>query len=345
MIVNEEFGSDNHSGIHPEILKAIESVNKGYAVAYGDDKYTDHAVKKFKEHFGNGVDVFFVYNGTAANILGLKTVTNSFNSIICAETAHLNVHECCGPEKFIGCKLVTIPTSDGKLTADMIKPYLVGFGDCHMAQPKVISITQPTELGTVYTPKEIKELSDFAHKNNMLLHVDGARLCNAAASLNVKMKEITYDAGVDILSFGGTKNGMMLGEAVVFFNKKQSKNFEFIRKQGMQLASKMRFISIQFETFLSNDLWLKNARHANKMAQLLKKEIKNISQIKITQKVQGNAVFAILPKKYITSLQKKYFFHVFNEEKSEVRWMCSFDTSKEDIMDFVETIKQIISKK
>jgi len=271
MIVNEEFGSDNHSGIHPEILKAIESVNKGYAVAYGDDKYTDRAVKKFKEHFGKGVDVFFVYNGTAANILGLKTVTNSFNSIICAETAHLNVHECCGPEKFIGCKLVTIPTSDGKLTADMIKPYLVGFGDYHMAQPKVISITQPTELGTVYTPKEIKELSDFAHKNNMLLHVDGARLCNAAASLNVKMKEITYDAGVDILSFGGTKNGMMLGEAVVFFNKKQSKNFEFIRKQGMQLASKMRFISIQFETFLSNDLWLKNARHANKMAQLLKK--------------------------------------------------------------------------
>ena len=342
MIVNEEFGSDNHSGIHPEILKAIESVNNGYAVAYGDDEFTGRAIKKFKEHFGNNIDVFFVYNGTAANILGLKTVTNSFNSIICAETAHLNVHECCGPEKFIGCKLVTIPTDDGKLTVDLIKPFLVGFGDCHMAQPKVVSITQPTELGTVYTPKEIKKLSDFAHKNNMLLHVDGARLCNAAASLNVKMKEITCAAGVDILSFGGTKNGMMLGEAVVFFNKKLSKNFEFIRKQGMQLASKMRFISVQFETFLSDDLWLENARHANKMAQLLKKEIKNIPQIKITQKVQGNAVFAILPKKYVISLQKKYFFHVFDEENSEVRWMCSFDTSKEDIMDFVDVIKQTI---
>ena len=217
---NKGFASDNHSGVHPDILRAIESVNIGHVIAYGDDEYTKSAIKKFKEHFGNNIDVYFVYNGTAANILGLKNITNSFNSIICAETAHLNVHECCGPEKFTGCKLITIPTSDGKLTIDKIKPHLVGFGDPHRAQPKVISITQPTELGTVYTPEEIKELSDFAHKNGLLVHIDGARLCNAAASLNVGMKNITGDVGVDILSFGGTKNGMMLGESVIFFNKK-----------------------------------------------------------------------------------------------------------------------------
>ena len=342
---NKGFASDNHSGVHPDILKAIVSANVDYTIAYGDDEYTERAVKKFKEHFGDNIDVYFVYNGTAANILGLKTVTHSFNSIICAETAHLNVHECCGPEKFTGCKLITILASNGKLTVDQIEPYVVGFGDPHVAQPKVISITQPTELGTIYTPKEIKELSDFAHKNGMLIHMDGARLYNAAASLNVGMKEITGDAGVDILSFGGTKNGMMFGEAVIFFNKKVSKDFVYIRKQGMQLASKMRFISAQFEAFLSNDLWLKNARYANKMTQLLHKELKDVPQIKITQKVEANAIFAIIPKKYIIPLQKEYFFHVFNERTSEVRWMCSFDTTKEDIMNFTEIIRKTLAEK
>ncbi|UCD14583.1 MAG: low specificity L-threonine aldolase [Thermoplasmatales archaeon] len=339
---NKGFASDNHSGVHPDILKAIESANIGHATAYGDDEYTERAIKKFKEHFGNNVDAYFVYNGTAANILGLKNITDSFNSIICAETAHLNVHECCGPEKFTGCKLITIPTIDGKLTIDKIRPHIVGLGDPHRAQPKVISITQPTELGTVYTPKEIKELTDFSHKNGMLVHMDGARLCNAVVSLDVGMKDITGDVGVDILSFGGTKNGMMLGESVVFFNKKLSKNFVFIRKQGMQLASKMRFISAQFEAFLSNDLWLKNARHANRMARLLYKEVKDIPQIKIKQKVETNAVFATIPKKYIVPLQREYFFHVFNEQTSEVRWMCSFDTNKEDIMKFSEIISRTI---
>ncbi len=342
---NKGFASDNHSGVHPDILKAIISANVDYTIAYGDDEYTERAIKKFKEHFGGSIDVYFVYNGTAANILGLKTVTHSFNSIICAETAHLNVHECCGPEKFTGCKLITILANNGKLTVDQIEPYVVGFGDPHVAQPKVISITQPTELGTIYTPKEIKELSDFAHKNGMLIHMDGARLCNAAASLNLRMKEITKEAGVDILSFGGTKNGMMLGEAVVFFNKKLSKDFVYIRKQGMQLASKMRFISAQFEVFLSNDLWLQNAKHANKMTQLLYKELKDVPQIKITQKVEANAIFAIIPKKHIVPLQKKYFFHVFNERTSEVRWMCSIDTTKEDIMNFTEIIRNTIAEK
>jgi len=343
MTVNDEVGSDNHSGVHPDILKAIETVNVGYSVAYGDDKCTNRAIKKFKEHFGKEIDVFFVGNGTAANILGIKAITNSFNSIFCAETAHLNVHECCGPEKFTGCKLTVVPTSDGKLTVDLLKPYIFGFGDPHMAQPKVISITQSTEYGTVYNPNEIKDLSDFAHSKKMLLHMDGARLCNAAANLNVDLAAITRNVGVDVLSFGGTKNGMMFGDAVVFFDKNLSKNFEFIRKQGMHLTSKMRFISAQFEALLSNDLWHKNAKHANNMAQFLCNELKDVPQVKITQKVQVNAVFASLPKKFITELQKKYAFHVFNEQTSEVRWMCSFNTSKKDVMSFVKAIKAVVS--
>ncbi len=340
MNINYEFGSDNHSGVHPDIIKAIESVNVGYSVAYGDDEFTNRAINKFKEHFGKEIDVYFVGNGTAANILGLKSITDSFNSIFCAETAHMNVHECCGPEKFTGCKLTVIPTSDGKLTVDLLKPYIIGFGDPHMAQPKVISITQATECGTVYTTEEIKDISDFAHKNNMLLHMDGARLCNAAVSLNVDLATITRDAGVDVLSFGGTKNGMMFGDAVVFFDKGLSKNFEFIRKQGMHLTSKMRFISVQFQELLSNDLWLNNAKHANDMAQILFNEVKDIPGVKITQKVQVNAVFVSLPKNIITNIQKKYGFHVFNEQNSEVRWMCSFNTTKKDIIDFVEAIKE-----
>lgn len=342
MIVNTQFGSDNHSGVHKDILKAIIDANNSYTIAYGEDYYTNRAIKKFQQHFGNNVEVYFVYNGTAANILGLKTLTNSFNSIICAETAHLNVHECGGPEKFTGCKLITVSTKNGKLTKDLIKPHIIGLGDPHRAQPKVISITQPTELGTVYKKKELEELIDFAHSNNMLVHVDGARICNAAAYLKLKLKEITTDVGVDLLSFGGTKNGMMFGEAVIFFNKILSKNFEYIRKQGMQLASKMRFISVQFETFLSNNLWLENAEHSNKMAALLYEKIKNIKKIKITQEVQSNAIFAMIPKKSIASLQKKYFFHVFDELKSEVRWMCSFNTKLKDVEDFSSVIEEII---
>ena len=339
MSINFEFGSDNHSGVHPDIMKAIESVNSGYAIAYGDDEYTKRAINKFKEHFGRDIDVYFVGNGTAANILGIKSITNSFNSIFCAETAHLNVHECCGPEKFTGCKLTVIPTPDGKLTPNLLKPYIVGMGDPHMAQPKVVSITQATEYGTVYTKEEIKALSNFSHKNKMLLHMDGARICNAAASLNVSLAEITKDAGVDVLSFGGTKNGMMFGDAVVFFDKSLSKNFEFIRKQGMHLTSKMRFISAQFEALLSNDLWLKNAKHANEMAQVLYKEIKDIPGLKITQKVQANEIFASLPMEIIKKLRSKYGFHIFNEQNSEVRWVCSYNTTKKDVMDFAKAIK------
>ena len=343
MSLNVEFGSDNHSGVHPDIIKALIDVNKGYSIAYGEDEHTESAVKKFKNLFGQDLDVFFVYNGTAANILGLKTVTNSYNSIICADNAHLNVHECCGPEKFTGCKLVTIPTRNGKLNPELILPYLLGTGDVHMAQPKVISLTQSTELGTTYTIDELKKLCRFAHNNNLLVHVDGARICNAAVFLKRDLKEITKDVSVDILSFGGTKNGMMYGEAVIFFEKNLSNDFEFYRKQGMQLASKMRFISAQFNAFFENNLWKKNAEHANEMAQYLKNKINKISKVKIVQKVEANMVFTSIPKKYLQQLRKKFFFHVTDENASIARLMCSFNTKKESIDEFVNNLKKILS--
>ena len=338
------FGSDNHSGVHPEILRALHAVNDGYVVAYGLDPYTRYAVEQVKEIFGKKTDVFFVYNGTAANILGLKSVADSFHSIICAENAHLTVHECCGPENFIGCKLVNIPTDDGKLTVDLIEPYLIGVGDQHMAQPHVISLTQATDMGTVYRPKEIQKLSDYAHNRNMLLHMDGARLCNGAAFLDVGLNEISGKVGVDVLSFGGTKNGMMYGEAVVFFKKDLAKNFDFIRKQGMQLTSKMRYISAQFSAFLTDSLWLQNAVHANAMARLLAKHLKNIPGVQITQKVEANMVYATIPNRCITKLQKQYYFHRFNERTCIVRLMCSFTTQPEEVVSFAEAIRKTIQE-
>ena len=332
----KSYASDNNSGVHPDIMQAIINANANHAKAYGDDHYTEKAINKFKELFGNNIEVFFVFGGTAANVLGLKAITESFHAVICAETAHINTDECAAPEKFLGGKLLSIPTQNGKITTDQISYYIHGIGEQHHAQPKVVSITQATEMGTVYTPQEIKMIANYAHKNNLLLHVDGARIANAVASLNVDIKAITTDVGVDVLSFGGTKNGMMFGEAIIFFNKSLANNFKFIRKQGMQLASKMRFIAAQFEALLSNDLWLKNARHANEMAKLLAEKVKRIPTIKINQEVQANAIFATLPPKYIAKLLEKYFFYIWNERTSEVKWMTSFDTGKEDIEEFVE---------
>ena len=345
MSVFAGFGSDNHSGVHPDILNALGNINNGYVVAYGNDEYTKKAIKQLKEMFGKQTEVFFVYNGTAANILGLRNVTDSYHSILCAESAHLTVHECCGPENYIGCKLVTIPSKDGKITVDQIEPYIMGVGDPHMAQPHVISLTQATERGTVYREKEIQKLADFAHDHGMLLHIDGARLCNAAAFLQVGLNDMCGKVGVDVLSFGGTKNGMMYGEAVVFFDKNLAKNFEFIRKQGMQLTSKMRYISAQFSAFLSNNLWLRNAVHANEMAQLLAKHLRSIPGIQITQKVEANMVYAIIPNRCITQLQKHYYFHRFNERTCEVRLMCSFTTQRKDVLLFAETIQKAIHNK
>lgn len=343
MKVKRGFASDNNSGIHPQILRALQKVNRGHVVAYGDDPYTEKAIRELKSHFGEHINAYFVFNGTGANVVGLKAVTESFHSIICSEQAHLHEDECGAPEKYTGCKLLAIPTSDGKLTAEKIKPHLYGFGFEHHSQPRVISITQATELGTVYTPEEIRKLSDFAHRHGLLLHMDGARLANAAASLNCPLREITGDAGVDVLSFGGTKDGMMLGESVIFFNRELSRHFKYIRKQGMQLGSKMRFLSAQFLAWFENDLWLKNARHANEMAQYLAEKVRRVPQIQITQKVQANGVFAIVPKKYIPRLQKEFFFYVWDENTSEVRWMTSFDTTKQDVDQFVRLIRKVVT--
>jgi threonine aldolase len=339
----KSFASDNNAGTHPDIVKAIISCNSGHAVGYGDDIFTETAVDKFKNHFGENIDVYFVYGGTGANVLGLTAITDPYNSIICADTAHINVDECGAPEKFTGCKIQTIPSKNGKIAPSQIKPLLHGFGFPHHAQPKVISITQPTELGTVYTLDEINAIAELAHNYDLLLHMDGARISNAAAYLETGLRNITIDAGVDVLSFGGTKNGMMFGEAVVFFDRTLSTNFKYIRKQGMQLHSKMRFISAQFDAFLTNDLWLKNAQRANALAQKLAMEIKQIPGVTITQQVQTNALFVVLPGEVIDTIQKEYFFYVWDENKHEVRWMTSYDTDESDILQFVKTLKKYVT--
>ena len=342
MKVSRGFASDNNSGIHPAVLRAIHRVNEGHVLAYGDDPYTKGAIEKFKEHFGKNIDVYFAFSGTGTNVLALQAITEPHNAIICSATSHMNVDECGAPEKTTGCKLLAIPSQNGKITVEQIKKQVHGIGDQHHVQAKVISITQATEFGTVYTLEEIRNIADYAHKNQMLLHMDGARLSNAAASLNTSFKEITSDVGVDILSFGGTKNGLLCAEAVIFFDKTLANNFKFIRKQGTQLPSKMRFIAAQFEALLSNDLWLKNATHANKMASKLAKGVEVIPSIQITQKVESNAVFATVPSQYIPTLQKEYPFYVWDEDKSEVRWMTSFDTTTSDIENFLRFIKATV---
>ncbi len=339
------FASDNNSGVHPSVLEAMTSVNEGHVVAYGDDPYTAAAIEKIRKEFGEEVEVFFVFTGTAANVLGLKAATENWNSVICADTAHIHCDECGAPEFFTGCKLLTVSTPDGKLTTELIKKHLHGFDFEHHAQPKVVSVTQATELGTVYTPSELKKICDFVHSYGMLVHMDGARICNAAAALGVPFREITADAGVDILSFGGTKNGLMYGEAIIFFDTPLSQNFKYVRKQGMQLASKMRFIGAQFDAMLTGRLWYRNADHANRMARLLANEVSAIPGIKITREVQINGVFAIVPPEIIPGLQKEYFFYVWNPETSEVRWMTSWDTTEDDIMGFVKLLRERMAAK
>ena len=337
------FASDNNAGVHPEVLKALSSVNQGHVVGYGDDPHTDTAVKQFKQQFGHDVEVYFVFNGTAANCLSLKALTRTYEAVICAEGAHIYVDECGAPEKLTGCKLIPLPTQDGKLTVDTVRSAYHGIGDQHHVQPRVISITQATEVGTVYKPDEIRRLADFAHERAMFLHADGARIANAAASLGLGLRESTRDLGIDVLSFGATKNGGMGAEAVVFFNSSFAQDFKFYRKQGMQLASKMRFLSAQFVALFENDLWLENARHSNRMAQLLKRELSKVPQVKVIYKVEANGVFAQIPRHVIKKLQKRYFFYVWDEAKSVVRWMCSWDTTEADVKQFVEYVREIVS--
>jgi len=343
MKIKKGFASDNWSGVCPEIMQALQDVNTGHNEAYGelDDPVTGTAIRKFKQHFGDDIAVFFVYNGTAANVLGVGQFMRSFHAVVTAKTSHLNEDECAAPEKFIGTKILEVEPHNGKIKPEQVEPFLESFGFQHHAQPKVISISQVTEMGTVYTPDEIKALVDFAHKNNMFLHMDGARIANAAVSLNKDFRSFTVDTGVDVLSFGGTKNGLMFGESVVFFGKEKALDFEYLRKQGMQLHSKMRYIAAQFDRYLTDDLWKKNAQHANDMAKILAEKLSPFSQLKITQEVNANGVFCIMPPELIPQLQKKYFFHVWDEQTHEVRLMCSWDTTEEDIEGFVSLIKQL----
>ncbi len=337
------FASDNYSGVHPEIMDALHQANHEHMGSYGADEITARVVKKFKTLFGDDTEVFFVYNGTGANVLGLTAATQSFNAIVCSELAHINVDESTAPEKFTGCKLIGLPTTNGKIYADQVENRIQRLGDQHHPQAKVISISQSTEYSTVYTAEEIKSLSEVAKKYNFYLHMDGARISNAAVSLGQDFKTFTKDAGVDVLSFGGTKNGMMFGEAVLLFNPALAKQFAYIRKQGMQLHSKMRFITAQFDALLSNDLWKRSATHANSMAKRLEHALRQIPQIKITQAVDGNGVFAIIPKEITETLQQEFFFYVWNDRTNECRLMCSFDTTEKEVDQFAEKAKALCS--
>jgi threonine aldolase len=337
------FASDNNAGVHPRVLEALVAANDGgHVVAYGDDPYTARAEAAFREHFGERAQAFFVFGGTGANVLGLQSMTSPHHAVVCSANAHIHVDECGAPEKFTGCKLVPVQTSDGKLTPALVEPCLMRAGDQHHVQPRVVSFAQPTELGTVYTLEETRALSSFARERGLLVHMDGARLANAAAHLGASLGELTADAGVDVLSFGGAKNGMMYGEAVVFFDPLLARDFKFVRKQGTHLPSKMRFISAQFTALLSDGLWLANAERANRMAQLLTAELARVPQVRVTQRVESNAVFARIPPEHVAAIQRQYFFYVWDETTSEVRLMASFDTTEEDVRELVRVIEEAV---
>jgi threonine aldolase len=338
------FASDNNAGLHAEVLAAIAAANHGHTVGYGDDPFTRSALRRFEQHFGSGIRVFPVFNGTAANVLSMAALARSYHAVICGSEAHLYADECGAPEKFVGSKLVPVSTSKGKLTLRAVRRACHGVGDQHHVQPRVVSITQATEVGTVYRPHEIQALARFAHDRGMFLHMDGARIANAAASLGLSLRQATRDLGVDVLSFGGTKNGAMGAEAVIFFDQKLSPDFLYLRKQGMQLASKMRFISAQLEALLTDGLWLKSAQHANRMAKLLEKEVRTIPRVEIAYPVQANGVFAKIPRSAIGKLRKRYFFYDWDREESMVRWMCSFDTTEQDVKQFARFVAETLGR-
>ncbi len=333
------FASDNFSGVHPTVMAAIERANQGHAMAYGEDEYTASVLEHFRRHFGEDTRAYPVFSGTGANVLSIQAATRPFNAVVCADTAHIHVHETGAPEKHAGVKLIALPTPAGKLTPDDVTPTLDVFGFEHAAQPKVVSISQATELGTVYTPEEVRALADFAHGNGLLLHMDGARLSNAAASLGTSLREITRDAGVDVLSFGATKNGTLCAEAVVFFDPALAEGFDYVRMQGTQLASKMRFLSAQFEALLEDDLWREMAAHANAMARRLEAGLRDAG-VEIVFPVESNAVFPRLPKERIEPLRQAFYFYTWDEDEGIVRLMASFDTTEADVDAFVSLVAE-----
>ncbi len=338
------FASDNYAGAHPEVLAALALANEGHQVAYGEDQYTDHLQRIVHSHFGPGAEAFPVFNGTGANVTALQALTDRWGAVICAESAHINVDEGGAPERMGGLKLLTVPTPDGKLTPELIDRQAWGWEDEHRAMPQVVSITQNTELGTVYTVDEIRAITEHAHSKGMKVHLDGARIANAAASLDVPMRAFTNAVGVDVLSYGGTKNGMIFGEAVIVLNPDAVSHMKHLRKLSMQLASKMRFVSVQLEALLAKDLWLRNARHANAMAQRLAAGVRALDGVEILYPVQANAVFARLPHEVSRRLQERFRFYFWDEVAGDVRWMCAFDTTEDDVDAFLQALKEELAR-
>jgi threonine aldolase len=332
------FASDNYAGAHPQVLAAIAAANDGHAVSYGADPWTERAEALLREHFGEQSSSYLVFNGSAANVLAFRAICRPWESIVCAAGAHVNVDEGGAPERIAGCKLQALATPDGKLTPEMVSTQLSRIGDEHAVQPRVVSVTQSTEVGTRYDPGELQALADHAHEHGLLLHVDGARLANAAAGLQQPLRAITTDAGVDVVSFGGTKNGLLVGEAVVFLRPGLDEGFAYLRKQTLQLASKGRFLAAQFVALLEDGLWLRSASHANAMAQRLAEALQSAPGVRITQTVQANGVFAVIPRAATAQLQRDWRFYEWEPQTGEVRWMCSWDTTPEEVDDFAAAI-------
>jgi len=333
------FASDNYAGIHPEVLEAIALANGGHQKAYGDDVYTAALGATIKEVFGEAAEVYPVFNGTGANVVSLDLLTDRWGAVVCARSAHINVDECGAPEKIAGIKLLPVDTPNGKLTPELIDTVAWGFGDEHHAQPAVVSVTQSTELGTLYSLDELRAIAEHTHSLGMKLHLDGARIANAAAALGVGLRDIT-DTGVDVLSFGGTKNGLLGAEAIVVLNPDAVSRPRFVRKLDAQLCSKMRFTSVQLLALLADDLWLRSATHANAMARLLAERVRDVEGVALTQEVESNAVFAVLPPAVTERLQQRYPFYVWDEATGEVRWMCAFDTTEADIDGFITALRE-----
>lgn len=344
------FASDNYSGVHPEVLQALAEANLGHQTAYGEDQYTSRLSEVIKEHFGSQAEVFPVFNGTGANVVGLTSMMPRWGAVICSNLAHIHTDEGGAPERVSGLKLFTVEHQNGKLTPESIATQVFGIGDEHRAQPMVVSITQTTEVGTVYSPQEIRAIADYAHSQGLLLHLDGARLWNAAAALGVPFSDFTTAAGVDVLSLGGTKNGLMGAEAIVVLNPKASDGLIYLRKLSMQLASKMRFVSAQLLTLFENDLGIRSASHANAMAQRLRRGLEakldsgEISGLRFTNPTMANAVFASLDNQVADRIRAKVKFYDWERAIGEVRWMCAFDTTEQDVDNFINIISEELNR-
>lgn len=335
-------GSDNHSGVHPRVMEALIAANRGHAHAYGMDELCQLTAREFKRIFGPGVEAQYVFTGTAANVLSMSGVVRSFEAVICSDVSHLHVDECGAPEKFLGCKLWTVKTSDGKILPQQAEEFLQRPGDQHYSQPRLVSLTQPTELGLCYSLEELRVWRKFTLEKNLMLHLDGARLANAAVTLGCSLRELTTDIGADVVSFGGTKNGLMGAEAVLLLSDSAKQGFKFYRKQAMQLSSKTRFLAAQFYAYLKDDLWLEIARHATRAAKSLSERLeREFPEIRVSLPVESNAVFVQLPKPWISPMREKYFFYIWDADKNLCRWMTSFDWQEETTEQLISVIREV----